>query len=98
MRPPSRRRAESQAVRPLHRWLAALLLSLVPLGAHGAEQAAGSPPDGSVKRGTVVPDSVKEELREELTHDVLEEAKRQNFGAPNVYPDWTRRFSFSGDV
>ena len=73
-------------------------MSLGPLGASGAEQTAGSAPDGSVKRVTAVPDTVKEELREELTRDVLEEAKRQNFGAPNVYPEWTKRFSFSGDV
>ena len=68
------------------------------MGAQASEQAPAAAPDPSVKRVTVVPESVKEELREELTRDVLEEAKRQNFGAPNVYPAWTQRFSFSGDV
>ncbi|HUM12989.1 MAG TPA: putative porin [Myxococcaceae bacterium] len=88
-----RRSTHSKARR--HHWClcAALLLAATPVR---AEQAAPTTPEA--KRVTVVPESVKEELREELTRDVLEEAKRQNFGAPYQYPSWTRRFSFYGDV
>ena len=91
-----------QSPSPLFSRLAAcvLLLAAGPLRAQAQQSspttAATPPPD--VKRVTVVPDSVKEELREELTRDVLEEAKRQNFAAPNQYPAWMTRFSFNGDV
>lgn len=81
----------------LHPGLVACALTLVA-GPLRAQQAKGTTPDESVKRVTVIPETVKEELREELTRDVLEEAKRQNFGAPYQYPSWTKRFIFHGDV
>jgi len=51
-----------------------------------------------VKRVVVIPDSVQQQLSEQITAQVLEEAKRQNFGAPYQYPSWTKRFTFFGDV
>ena len=83
----------------IHRLVAwTLLLAAGPLHAQQAPADAPATPAPDVKRVTVIPDSVKEELREELTRDVLEEAKRQNFAAPYQYPSWMRRFSFNGDV
>src|SRR5262245_33527405 len=96
---PTRLHPLSRRTQHLQAWLAgcALLLASGPLRAQQAPPPAPASEDG-VKRVTVVPESVKEELRQQLTQEVLEEAKRQNFGAPYQYPSWTRRFTFSGDV
>jgi Putative porin len=71
-------------------------------GAAGSQQAAstGAPPAApeGVKRVVYVPESVKAELREEIKKEVLDQAKRENWAAPNAFPDWLRRFHFKGDV
>ena len=68
-------------------------------GAEGAKAAA--PPDASapeVKRVVYVPESVKAELREEIKKEVLDQAKRENWAAPNGIPDWLKRFKLKGDI
>jgi hypothetical protein len=57
---------------------------------------AASPP--GTKRVTYVPEIVKRELREELKQEVMEKAKKENWAAPNTFPEWTQRIRFSGDV
>ena len=92
---PSHQPTRSKTVPRAGLLLCAALLLPAALRAQQASPAATTP---EVKQVTVVPESVKEELRESLTKDVLEEAKRQNFGAPYQYPGWTKRFIFSGDI
>lgn len=65
--------------------------------ATGASAAAGSgqPP---VIRVPYVPETVKQQIREEVKEDVLAQAKRERWGDPGVLPDWLNRISFAGDV
>ena len=57
-------------------------------------------------RVTYVPDFVKDEirqqvrseLREEVVSDVMQKAKKEQWGLPNALPEWTRKFKLSGDL
>ncbi len=57
-------------------------------------------------RVAYVPDFVKDEirqqvrseLREEVVGDVMQKAKKEQWGLPNALPEWTRRFKLSGDL
>jgi len=54
-------------------------------------------PDGA-KHVIYLPESFKTELREAIKQEVLAEAKREGWAAPNVLPDWVGRLKLSGDV
>ena len=41
---------------------------------------------------------VSEQLKPEVTQDVIAQAKVQKWGVPGALPDWVSRFKFSGDV
>lgn len=41
---------------------------------------------------------VRTELRADVVKDVMQEAKTQQWGIPNALPDWTKRFTLSGDL
>ena len=57
-------------------------------------------------RVTYVPDFVKDEirqqvrseLREEVVGDVMQKAKKEQWGLPGALPEWVRRFKLSGDI
>ncbi len=57
-------------------------------------------------RVSYVPDFVKDEirqqvrseLREEVVSDVMQKAKKEQWGMPNALPEWIKRFKMSGDV
>jgi hypothetical protein len=67
--------------------------------AHGSQTSSHAPASADgVKRVVYVPESVKAELREEIKKEVLEQAKQENWAAPNAFPDWLRRFHFAGDI
>jgi Putative porin len=67
------------------------------------KEAAGQP---GVVRVPYVPefvrqeikDEVRSELRQDVVEDVMAQAKSEQWGLPNALPDWTRRFTFSGDI
>lgn len=61
----------------------------------GNGAAAGAPP---VIRVPYVPESVKQEIRDEVKKEVVAEAKQDRWGVPGVLPSWIDRFTFSGDV
>jgi Putative porin len=64
--------------------------------ASGATPAApGQPP---VVRVPYVPETVKQEIRDEVKQDVLAQAKQERWGEPGALPDWLNRISFAGDV
>lgn len=78
-----------------------------------AEALAAAPVDepppeeaGQVIRVPYVPDFVKDEIRDEVrselrgqvVEDVMRQAKTERWGVPEALPDWTRRFSFEGDI
>jgi hypothetical protein len=60
-----------------------------------AAAAAASPP--GTKRVTYVPEFVKQELRDEVKQDVMEQAKTEGWASPGAYPEWASRIRFSGD-
>lgn len=41
---------------------------------------------------------VRTELREEVVGDVMQKAKKEQWGLPNALPDWIKRFKMSGDL
>ncbi|MEY3761286.1 MAG: hypothetical protein RIR39_2777, partial [Pseudomonadota bacterium] len=74
-----------------------------------AEAKAAAPketvPNDEV-RVAYVPDFVKDEirqqvrsdLREEVVSDVMQKAKKEQWGIPNALPEWVRKFKLSGDM
>jgi hypothetical protein len=58
--------------------------------------AAVSPP--GTKRVTYVPEIVKRQLREDIRKEVMDQAKNENWAAPNTFPEWVSRLRFYGDV
>lgn len=63
------------------------------------EQAAPPPPaDEDEYRVTYIPDTVKDQIREDLRQDVMSQAKREGWAAPNAFPEWTSRIKLFGDI
>ena len=69
-------------------------------------QIDNTPPEAGEIRVPYVPEFVKNEIRQQVrtelradvVKDVMQEAKTQQWGVPNALPEWTRRFSLSGDM
>jgi hypothetical protein len=57
--------------------------------------AASTPP---VIRVPYVPQTVKDELRDELKQEVLEKARTEKWAEPGSLPSWMARFTWYGDV
>ena len=68
----------------------------------GNEPATSEPPQTApaedVKRVTYVPEVVKEEIRQQVKDELLQEMQKNQWAAPHAYPEWLRRISFHGDV
>jgi hypothetical protein len=64
--------------------------------AQAQEAPEPSVPDDTV-RVTYVPEFVKQQLREEVKQDVLDEAHKEGWATPSSVPDWISRFSLFGD-
>jgi hypothetical protein len=64
------------------------------------EQVAPPPPpaDEDEYRVTYIPETVKDQIREDLRHDVMNQAKREGWAAPNAFPEWTSRIKLFGDI
>ena len=67
-----------------------------------AAATAPAPEVGSdgkrVVRVPYVPESVRQEMREQIKAEVLTQAKTERWGQPNAYPEWLNRFQLDGDV
>lgn len=63
-----------------------------------AAGAAAAPVAPGVVRVPYVPESVKEEIRDEVKQDVLAQAKTERWGEPGALPEWLRRINWFGDV
>src|SRR4030095_920144 len=66
-----------------------VLKTFDPVAAMGAEDAV---------RVTYIPEVVKAQLRDEIRHDVLAQARKQNWIGPDKFPEWTSRIRLFGDV
>lgn len=68
-------------------------------------QSQAEAPEADVVRVPYVPQFVRDEisaqvradLREDVTKDILVQAKQERWGLPEVVPEWARRFKLSGD-
>jgi len=67
-------------------------------GAAVAGAAAAAPVAPGTVRVPYVPETVKQEIREEVKQDVLSQAKTERWGEPGAFPDWLRRITWYGDV
>jgi len=85
--------------------------NVAPAGSAAAQQPAtkgpGTPGSASaapteVKPGVVrvpyIPETVKEEIRDQVKQDVVAEAKRERWGTPGALPQWLDRVTVFGDV
>lgn len=67
-----------------------------------APSTATTPETGAdgkrVVRVPYVPESVRQEMREQIKGEVLSQAKSERWGQPDAYPEWMGRFSFEGDL
>jgi Putative porin len=63
-----------------------------------APPAALSPVAPGVVRVPYVPETVKQEIRDEVKQDVLAQAKTERWGEPGAFPDWLRHFTWYGDI
>jgi hypothetical protein len=59
--------------------------------------AAAEPVEEDTVRVTYVPQSVKDQIRQEVKLDVMAEARRDNWATPNTFPSWVSRFALFGD-
>lgn len=63
------------------------------------QQAAAPPPAAEDEfRVTYIPDSVKEQIRDQLRTEVLAQARAERWSAPNQIPEWTQRIKLFGDI
>ncbi|SEH32936.1 putative porin [Magnetospirillum fulvum] len=54
-------------------------------------------PDGT-KRVTYVPETVKQQISQDVQNKVMAQAKAENWAAPNTHPEWTERIRLKGDI
>lgn len=80
---------------------AAMLKQVQPSSASVGTAAAPAAEVGSdgkrVVRVPYVPESVRQEMREQIKGEVLSQAKSERWGQPDAYPEWLGRFQFDGD-
>jgi hypothetical protein len=55
-------------------------------------------PDDDTVRVDYVPDTVKQQIRDEVRADVMKQARDENWAAPNAVPEWVTRYHVSADV
>ncbi len=60
-------------------------------------EAPAKPRRGQTVRVPYVPETVKEEIRDQIKQDVLAQAKSERWGEPGALPSWLDRLTFSGD-
>jgi Putative porin len=62
-----------------------------PPPAEGDEESDASD-GGDTVHVTYVPEFVKQQLREEIRQDVMDQARRENWANPQAFPEWVSRF------
>jgi hypothetical protein len=62
-------------------------------------QTAPAPePPKPVVRVPYVPETVKDEIRDELRQEIVAQAREERWGQPGTLPDWISRFTLFGDM
>src|SRR5580693_818753 len=76
------------------------------VAAAAAKPAAGAAPSGAavapaepgVVRVPYIPESVKQDITNDVKQDVLAQAKTERWGDPGALPDWLKHFTWYGDM
>ena len=55
-------------------------------------------PDDDTMRVGYVPETVKEQMRDEIKQDVMQQARDEHWAAPDTTPDWVKRYHVSADI
>ena len=55
-------------------------------------------PEPDVVRVPYVPETIKNEIREQIKQEVLTQAKQERWGDPGTLPEWLNRIRWEGDV
>ncbi|EIP98962.1 hypothetical protein OpiT1DRAFT_03462 [Opitutaceae bacterium TAV1] len=63
----------------------------------GLSPVTTTTPSGGV-RVTYVPESVRQQLREDIRQDVMRQAREENWADPREVPAWTKKLRLTGDV
>jgi hypothetical protein len=54
--------------------------------------------DANVIRVPYVPETVKQEMQEQIKQEVLAQAKKERWGEPGALPEWIDRIKWDGDI
>lgn len=67
-----------------------------------ASRTAAQPAQPQLQPGDVrvpyIPETVRDQIREEVSNDVMARAQAEGWAAPHEVPDWTQRLKLYGDV
>jgi hypothetical protein len=65
-----------------------------------AQAAAGAlpPPSEDSTSVTYIPEVVKQQMRDEIKQEVMDQAREEKWAAPNALPDWLARIALIGDI
>jgi hypothetical protein len=66
--------------------------------AAAAAAAPAKPGDKTTVRVPYVPEIVKQQIRDQVKEEVLNQARRERWGEPGVLPEWIRALTWSGDL
>ncbi|CAI0693039.1 Uncharacterised protein [Serratia entomophila] len=64
----------------------------------GAAAAAGPEVQPGDVRVPYIPETVRDQIRDEVKGEVIAQAKSEKWAAPNTFPDWVSRIKVTGDV
>ena len=65
--------------------------------AGGAEASAGGAAKPPSVRVQYVPEFIKKQIADQVKQQVVQQAKDENWAAPNALPEWTKRIKITGD-
>src|ERR1700733_13818291 len=52
---------------------------------------------GGAPRAPYIPEIARKQIRDEVKQEVLQQAKAENWAAPDQFPDWVKSVRISGD-
>ena len=64
----------------------------------GTAPGENTKPDPNVVRVPYVPETIKNEIREQIKQEVLAQAKQERWGDPGTLPEWLGRIKWEGDI
>lgn len=63
-----------------------------------AQQSTGVTAQAGDVRVPYIPETVRDQIRDEVKTEVIAQAKNENWATPNTFPDWVSRIKVDGDV